>query len=689
MTYAHPAKRLLFALAIALPATLALAQIQPDRAATRRAPAPPVNEDVIVAFKPDANTLRKHALAARADSTAVRTALTERASTLGARVGRTLQAGAAVGERVQVVRAAGIDATTLARQLSADPDVLYAVPNGRKQIVSAPNDPLYPAGAAGVRPNGPDSGQWYLRAPDNTIKSAIDIEAAWLRTTGNSNVVVAVLDTGVRFDHPDLGRVATGGRLLPGYDMVDDPEVANDGDRRDGDPSDPGDWTTAAENSNRTGKFYQCDPAGTGQARDSSSSWHGTATTSLIGAAANDGVGMAGTAPGVRVLPVRVLGKCFGNDADIQAGMLWAAGLHVDGVPDNTAYRAKVINLSLGADCKAGAPCVCSVGYQDVIDKVIAAGAVVVVAGGNSTGGPVGEPGNCRGVLTVAALRHLGTKVGYSDLGPQIGIAAPGGNCVNLSGACLYPVLAATNTGSQGPLASTWFDSFVFEYGTSFSAPLAAGVAALMFSQRTDLTPAQVIAAMKSSSRPFPVSGAGNGTNGLPVPACLAPRVGVDQDQCYCPNDGSLCGAGMLDAGRALAAVSGALARLDVTTAAPTAGASVALSGMGSSATPGASISQYAWSITSGGGIAAAFSTATNASTAALTPSAAGSFTVQLVVTDSTGSSNSSAQTITVAAAPAPLAASTGGGGGGAASSAWVAGVALAAALLRISRRRA
>ena len=138
-----------------------------------------------------------------------------------------------------------------------------------------------------------------------------------------------------------------------------------------------------------------------------------------------------------------------------------------------------------------------------------------------------------------------------------------------------------------------------------------------------------------------------------------------------------------------MAAVSGALARLDVTTAAPTAGLSVALSGMGSSATPGASISQYAWSITSGGGIVTAFSTATNASTAALLPSAEGSFTVQLVVTDSTGSSNSSAQTITVAAAPAPPAASTGGGGGGAASSAWVAGVALAAALLRIWRRRA
>ncbi len=682
MTYAQTAARLLFALATALPATLALAQIQPDRAATRRASAPPVNEEVIVAFKPDANTLRKHALAARADSAAVRTALTERASTLGARVGRTLQAGAAVGERVQVVRAAGVDATTLARQLAADPDVLYAVPNGKKRIVAAPNDPLYPALTG--RPSGPDSGQWYLRAPDSVIKSAIDIEAAWLRTMGSANVVVAVLDTGVRFEHPDLGRVATAGRLLPGYDMVGDADVGNDGDGRDADPTDPGDWTTAAENSNRTGKFYQCDPAGTGQAVGSASSWHGTSTSSLVAAAANNGTGMAGAAPGVRVLPVRVLGKCFGNDSDIIAGMRWAAGLSVAGVPANP-NPARVINMSLGGD---GA---CSSAYQAAVDEITAVGVTIVASAGNSTGHPVSQPANCRGVIGVLALRHAGTKVGFSDMGPEITISAPGGNCINITAGspCLYPILAASNSGSQGPLASSWTNSFDVSVGTSFSSPLVAAVAALMVSQRSSLTPAEVTAALRSSARAFPTSGADNGPDDpTPVTQCRAPVAGVDQLQCYCTT--AYCGAGMLDAGRALAAVSGALARLDVTTAAPTAGLSVALSGMGSSATPGASITQYAWSITSGGGIVTAFSTATNASTAALLPSVAGSFTVQLVVTDSTGSSNSSAQTVTVAAAPAPPAAATGGGGGGgAASGAWVAGVALAAALLRIWRRRA
>ena len=677
MTQPPPVARLLrtlLALALTLSATL-------SATLAGAKPLPPVEGEVIVAFKADAGLLRKHAMAARADAAAVGTTLAARASALGARVGRNLQAGAAVGERAQVMRAAGVDATTLARQLGADPDVAYAVPNGRKRLVAAPNDPLYAATAAGVRPNGPDSGQWYLRAPDTTIVAAIDIEAAWARTIGSGSVVVAVLDTGVRFEHPDLGRVATGGKLLPGYDFVSDTAISNDGDGRDADPSDPGDWVTSDEA--RTTTFSGCTA--------SDSSWHGTSTASLIGAAANNGVGMAGTAPGVRLLPVRVLGKCFGSDADIIQAMRWAAGLHVDLVPDN-ANRARVINLSLGSDCEVNRPCVCSRLYQDVIDEVTAAGALVVVAGGNSAGHPVGEPGNCRGVLTVAALRHAGTKVGYSDLGPQIGIAAPGGNCVNTSrgSACLYPLLAASNSGLQGPVNSTWWDSTTFEVGTSFSAPLATGVAALMFSQRSTLTPAQVITAMKAGARPFPTTGAGNGANGLPVPQCQAPVVSVDQDQCYCNT--STCGAGMLDAGRAVAAVAGALARIDVTTGAPTAGSTVAFSGTGSMAASGAALTAYAWTLVSGGAIVTGFSSATNASTAAFTPTGPGSVTVQLAVTDSSGSTNSTTRTVDVAAAPvvtppavggAGIGDGGGGGGGGAASWAWVAGVGLAAAVLK------
>ena len=662
------------ALALALVASSSQAAGTTARALALQAP----ESEVIVAFKPQASLLRKHALSARAPTTTVQQALEQRAASLGQRVGRTLASGYAVGEGVQVMRSPGVDAATLARQLAADPDVAYAVPNGRKYKVAAPNDPLYAAAASGARPNGPDSGQWYLRAPDDTIKSAIHIEAAWTRTTGSANVVVAVLDTGVRFEHPDLGRVANGGKLLPGYDMVSNVQVANDGDGRDADPSDPGDWVTSTDKASST--FSDCDVSG--------SSWHGTSTSALVAAATNTSpaAGMAGAAPGVRVVPVRVLGKCFGNDSDILAGMRWAAGIPVAGIPDNP-NPAKVINMSLGGGGS------CNAAYQAAVDEITARGVTIVAAAGNSAGGPVSSPASCRGVVAVLALRHAGSKVGFSDLGPEIAIAAPGGNCINITAgsACLYPILSATNTGSQGPVSSSWTNSFDITVGTSFSSPLVAGVVALMVSQQPALSVAQVRSALQSSARPFPTTGADNGpSDATPVVQCRAPATGVDQLQCYCNT--SFCGAGMLDAGQAVAAVSGAFARIDVATATPTAGASVGLSATGSLASPGATITQYSWGLSNGGGVVTGFSSATNASTATLLPTVGGNVTVQLTVTDSAGQSNTTSQLVAVAAAPAPPPApvppaATGGGGGGASSAAWVAGVGLAAALLQLMRR--
>jgi serine protease len=519
-----------------------------ERAPTPRASLAPLDDEVIVRFKPGASLLRRHTLAARSEALTVRQVLAQRASSLGQRVGRPLEAGDAVGSRTQVVRAVGVDAATLAAALRADADVEFAEPNGRRRIAAAPNDPLYAAAAPGVRPDGPDAGQWYLRRPIDELKSSIDIEAAWAVTRGRSSVVVAVLDTGVRFDHPDLGRATSGGtgRLLAGYDFVTNVAVANDGNARDSDPSDPGDWTTAAENSNPGSQFHECDPEGQGLAEPTPSSWHGTATASLVSAATNNNIGMAGTAPNVRVLPVRVLGKCFGRDSDIQAGMRWAAGIPVDGVPDNP-NPAKVLNLSLGG---GGA---CTSAYQTVVDEVLAAGAVIVAAAGNSDGQAVGAPGNCRGVIAVLALRHVGTKVGFSDLGPEIAIAAPGGNCV-LEGdtdPCLYPILAATNKGSQRPGGSGWTDSYDISVGTSFASPLVAGTVGLMFSATPRLTPGQIRTALRSSARRFPTSGADNGSDPTPVPMCRAPD-GSSQLQCYCNT--SVCGAGMLDAGAAVVA---------------------------------------------------------------------------------------------------------------------------------------
>ncbi len=667
-------------------------------AAASAAPVANPNGEVIVQFKRGAALTRTHALPARASAGKVREVLARRAAAMGTRLGRPLAAGSAVGERTQVLRASGMSATKLAARLAADPEVEFAVPNGRARRLTAPDDPLYPLSATERRSNGlfvqdgPASGQWYLRAPAATLAggpvSSLDIERAWARSRGSAGVVVAVLDTGVRPEHPDLT-----GRLLPGYDFVSNCVVANDQpstvcnpaqgldpNSRDADPSDPGDWVTAAEA--RTSTFTDC------VAEDSS--WHGTKTAALVGASADDGIGMAGAAPGVSVLPVRVLGKGFGTTADIQTAMRWAVGLAVPGVPLNP-NPAKVLNLSLGGVDT------CDAGYQSAVNDVLATGAVIVAAAGNSAGGPVGAPANCAGVIGVLALRHAGTKVGFSDLGPQIAIAAPGGNCINTSfgSPCLYPLLTATDSGTQGPVASRWTDSYDASVGTSFASPLVAATAGLMFSVQPALTPAMLLARLQATARPFPTTGGDNG-DGSVVPVCVAPSTGIQQLQCYCTT--ALCGAGMLDAGAAVNAVAGPIARIAVTTANPTAGSPVTLSAAGSLVAAGSTINGYQWELSPGSGIVSGFDSASNAATATLTPSAAGSFTVTVAVTDGQGNTALASQTVTVAAAPvatpvtppltSPATGGGGGGGGGASSAPWVALLALAAAALFRDARR-
>ena len=461
-----------------------------------------------------------------------------RARSLGARLGLELRAGATVSSLAQVVSAAGLTSAELAERLGRQVGVAYAVPDERRWIVGAPNDPLY---AAGVPGNGPAAGQWYLRAPTAEVQSSVNVEGAWAVTTGRPDVVVGVLDTGVRYDHPDLLPLALGGNLLPGYDMTSVPEMANDGDGRDADASDPGDWVTREELATRGSTFSRCATS------PQDSSWHGTQVSGLIAALTNDGIGMAGVAPDVRVLPVRVLGKCGGNDSDIIAGLRWAVGLPVPGVPANP-HPARVLNLSLGSEGS------CSAAYQDAIDEVIAAGAVVVAAAGNSSGHAVGAPANCSGVVAVAGLRHSGTKAGYSSLGPEVAIGAPAGNCVNTAAgsACLYPMLTTTDSGATGPVSPTYTDSYTVSLGTSFSAPLVAGVAALVLAAEPALGPAQVRQILQGSARPFPPAAAG-GT----LADCTAPQhslTGREVDQLECRCTTATCGAGMLDAAAAVAA---------------------------------------------------------------------------------------------------------------------------------------
>lgn len=502
---------------------------------------------VIVAYRRGARIARLHPWQSGVPRQEARALLQRRADALAAHAGTALATGRAVGPQGQVLRASGLSSEALARRLAAHPDVAWVAVDGWRRAWSVPNDPYFTSGpAVDNGSGGPVVGQWYLRAPDETFRSAVNAQAAWARSTGQG-VVVAVLDTGVRFDHPDLQ-----GRLRPGHDMVLDPDVANDGDGRDNDASDPGDGITVQEANTVGGEFYGGFPrrcaeqdSTTGQYLAQASSWHGTEVAGLLAASTNNGIGVAGVAHGVQVLPVRVLGKCGGYDSDIQAGMYWAAGIDQPGLPGNTT-PARVLNLSLGG---IGA---CSTAYQQAVDAITARNVVVVAAAGNSAGHGVGTPANCRGVIAVAGLRHAGTKVGFSDLGSQIAIAAPGGNCVNIGAGepCLYPLVTTTNLGLLGPGENSYSDSFRISVGTSFAAPLVAGAAAMILSLRPDWSPAQVREVLQTSSRPFPTT-----STDPTVRVCKAPT-GADQLECLCTT--SLCGAGMLDVDAALAQASSA-----------------------------------------------------------------------------------------------------------------------------------
>ncbi len=405
----------------------------------------------------------------------------ERIAALTARTGLTLHAARSITDLLHVIRVqpavTGEPIAATVSRLRADPEVEYAeVDQRRYPHATTPNDPLF-------------SEQWYLQPSAATTPSAVDAVTAWDTTTGSTGIVIADLDTGVRFEHPDLQWAGSGGRLLPGYTFISDAFIANDGDAQDADASDPGDWVTKADLSK---------PECTGGTAGNSS-WHGTRVSGLLGALSNNGAGIAGMTWSAWLLPVRVLGKCGGLDSDILAGMLWAAGIPVSGAPTNP-YPARIENMSLGGTGS------CPQQYVDVIGQLTAKGVLVVASAGNE-GGPVDAPANCAGVGGVAGLRHAGTKVGYSSLGPEIALSAPAGNCVNTGAGstCLYPITTTFNQGTTTPGADGYTDQVSSpNLGTSFSAPLVSGMAGLMLAVNGNLTSAQLIARLKEGSQPFP-----------------------------------------------------------------------------------------------------------------------------------------------------------------------------------------
>jgi serine protease len=437
---------------------------------------------------------------------------------VAADAGVAVAAVGSAGSSLRVDLPFGSDAATterMARRLRLHPDVAAVVPNERlRRAAVQPTDPLF-------------AQQWHLQTP-SVYAGAINATTGWMRTTGaNVPVTVAVVDTGVRFDHPDLS-----GKLLAGYDFVSEVDYANDGNGRDADATDPGDWVTAGEASQPT--FQGCEPE--------DSSWHGTAIAGVIAAGANNALGGVGVHWGARVVPVRVAGKCGAVLSDLLDGVRWAAGLPVAGVPVNP-NPAKIINLSYGGDGP------CNAAYQAAIDDATAAGALVVAAAGNA-GAPVTRPADCRGVLAVTAVRGDGAKASYGSYGPAVGLAAPGGSGAGGADDGIYTTL---NAGRRSPTTSSYGPMV----GTSFSAPLAAGVAALVLSIQPGLSGAAVSSLLVGHVRPH--------TRQANLATCSAQA--ISQGACNCTIQ--TCGSGLLDVDLAQAAAQGSIPTAPVTPTMP------------------------------------------------------------------------------------------------------------------------
>jgi serine protease len=401
---------------------------------------------------------------------------------------------------VELPEALDLDAArVLEAQLVAQPGIVAVEPDKSFYPALRPNDPLY----LGPLLNSiQDPGQWNLFE----LTAGINMEAGWDVSTGSSSTVIAILDTGI-VDHRDLDA----GRLLPGYDFITDVFTANDGDGRDDDPSDPGDWVEAGA------KCFTGDP------ELDRSSWHGLSVTGVIGATTSVGptsqnaIDIAGINFSARLLPVRVLGRCGGVLSDVAEAIRWAAGLSVDGVPLNPT-PARVINLSLTGD---GA---CSDIEQRAIDDAVNAGAVVVAAAGNDGGSVQGfSPANCNNVVVANSIARDGRIASYSNRGSSVDLTAPGGDDPEPPDPVNNPpngILTISNQGATVPAG----DAIAVIQGTSFSAAQVSAVASLMMDVNPNLSASQVEQVLKGTAREFPDA------------SCNA----------------NLCGSGVLDAAAAL-----------------------------------------------------------------------------------------------------------------------------------------
>ena len=433
-------------------------------------------DQIIVKYKDDLpvektkGQARGHAVAALAQE---RKGKLERA---GQEFGMTVRESHAIASGARVFKLNGKkhlnDVQKVAAEMMArDPAIEYAEPDRIMTHMATANDPYY-------------AQQWHYTDATGGLR----LPTAWDKSTG-TGVVVAVIDTGYR-PHADLS-----GQFLQGYDFISSATIGNDGNGRDSDASDPGDWVAA-------GECYAGSPA-------SGSSWHGTHVAGTVAAKTNNSLGVAGVAYNAKMIPVRVLGKCGGYTSDIADAITWSSGGTVTGVPAN-ANKAKVLNLSLGG---SGA---CDATTQTAINGARSRGSVVVVAAGNDNMNVSNaSPANCSGVIAVAATGKTGGRASYSNYGTLVDVAAPGGDGS-------YSVISTLNSGSSTPGS----DNYAGYQGTSMATPHVAGVAALMFAAKSTLTPDQVESMLKSTARAFPATCSGCGTGIVDATAAVNAALG-------------------------------------------------------------------------------------------------------------------------------------------------------------------
>ena len=324
-----------------------------------------------------------------------------------------------------------------------------------------------------------------------------------------SDVVIAVLDTGST-PHADVASQWVGGRDMIGeswaavegsngstdYYNPDGLTSAVDGDGRDGNATDEGTGRALGDCSLPSYLHKAGGEPWRSLAPAAVSTWHGTAVGSIISASSNNAKGIAGIAKGVKLQPVRVIGRCIESDnfLNLPDGIRWASKSLTDGGSLNT-QTVKIINMSLGSLVPVGYENYCPTVYQDAITEALAAGISVVASAGNNSGAPVSRhtPSNCPGVISVGATTTTHDLASYSNTGADL--SAPGGrtNVLYANG-----ILVANNSGTTAAVS----DTYKFGQGTSYSAPMVSAAIAIALNKYStrNFSPANIKSALIHSA---------------------------------------------------------------------------------------------------------------------------------------------------------------------------------------------